>query len=230
MNDTKEHWDKVYTKTKIEYTGWYEESPMQSLSLIEKCGLNSEAKIIDIGSGASTLIPELILRGYKNIIASDISDIALRKAKTRLNPEQSVNVKWIEDDVTKPVRLLNIGKIDLWHDRTVLHFLTEERQRHGYLSTLKSLVKTGGFVIIAVFAIGGATKCSGLDVVNYSAQMIAEFLGEGFELHESFDYLYIQPSGGERPFVYTLFQRICRKYVRALIFKQTDYLIPLLQY
>jgi hypothetical protein len=89
----------------------------------------------------------------------------------------------------------------------VLHFLTEENQRKGYLSTLKKLVNVGGNVIIAVFSLEGAKKCSGLDVVNYDHKIISKFLGNEFELLEHLLYLYIQPSGGKRPYVYTLFQR-----------------------
>jgi hypothetical protein len=93
----------------------------------------------------------------------------------------------------------------------VLHFLTEENQRKGYLSTLKKLVKIGGYVIIAVFSLEGAKKCSGLNVLNYDHKMISQFIGCEFELLKHFPYLYVQPSGGVRPFVYTLFKRIPRQ-------------------
>jgi len=63
-------------------------------------------------------------------------------------------------------------------------------------------------VIIAIFSLEGAKKCSGLDVVNYDHTMISQFLGNEFELLEHFPYLHIQPSGGKRPYAYTLFKRI----------------------
>ena len=204
----KEHWNKVYSKNNIQKLGWYEESPNPSLDLIEKCNLNNDAAILDVGSGATTLIEELIKKCYKNIIATDISKTALDIAQNNLRDEEKKLVRWIVDDITNPEYLNKIGKVDLWHDRTVLHFLTDDEQKQGYLSTLKHLVKVGGFVIIAVFSLDGVKKCSGLDVVNYNHKMIADFLGKGFELIEYFPYLYIQPSGGERPYVYTLFKRI----------------------
>ncbi len=89
----------------------------------------------------------------------------------------------------------------------MLHFLIEEKQQQGYLSTLKKLVKLNGFVIIAVFSLEGAKKCSGLDVKNYDAQMIERFLGEEFKLLKSFPYTYKMPSANLRPYIYTLFQR-----------------------
>jgi len=205
--DYKEHWNKVYSKSKINKLGWYEETPQPSLDLIEKCNLNNEEAILDIGSGATTLISKLIEAGYKNITATDISEVALNKAKLQLKVEEYKLVNWIVDDVTNPQYLLDFEAVELWHDRTVLHFLVEKNQREGYLSTLKQLVKVGGYVIIAVFSLEGAKKCSGLDVVNYDHNMISQFLGNDFDLMEYHPYIYIQPSGGERLYVYTLFKR-----------------------
>jgi SAM-dependent methyltransferase len=203
----KEHWNKVYSKSEINKLGWYEETPQPSLDLIEKCNLNNEEAILDIGSGATTLISKLIEAGYKNITGTDISEVALNKAKLQLKVEEYKLVNWIVDDVTNPQYLLDLGTVKLWHDRTVLHFLVEKNQREGYLSTLKQLVMVGGYVIIAVFSLEGAKKCSGLDVVNYDHNMISQFLGNDFDLMEYLPYIYIQPSGGERPYVYTLFRR-----------------------
>jgi SAM-dependent methyltransferase len=203
----KDHWNKVYSKSEFNKLGWYEESPKPSLDLIKKFKLNKDAVILDVGSGTTTLIKKLLEQGYNHIIATDISEIALTKAMEKLKTEKAKSVKWIVDDITNPEYLTEPGNIDLWHDRTVLHFLTEDKQRQCYISTLKRLVKIGGYVIIAVFSLEGAKKCSGLNVANYDHTMISQFLGDNFELMEHFPYLYIQPSGGERPYVYTLFRR-----------------------
>jgi len=206
--DYREHWNKVYSSNEINNLGWYEETPKPSLDLIAKCGLAKNSTILDVGSGATTLIDNLIQQGYKNIIASDISKIALAKLKARLPKENKEFVQLVVGDITDPQKLDFTLGIDLWHDRTVLHFLTDENQQAGYLSTLKKIVKKGGYVIIAVFSLEGAKKCSGLNVKNYDQKMISEFLGNDFELLEYFNHLYINPSGGERPYVYTLFKRI----------------------
>ena len=151
--DYTEHWNNVYSKSEINKLGWYEESPKPSLKLIKKCNLKKDAVILDVGSGVTTLIEKLFEQGYNRIIATDISAVALSKAKEKLKTEKAKLVKWIVDDITNPEYLIQPGTIDLWHDRTVLHFLTEENQKDGYLSTLKGLVKVGGFVIIAVFSL-----------------------------------------------------------------------------
>jgi SAM-dependent methyltransferase len=208
MIDFKNHWDNVYSKNDLNKLGWYEENPQPSLDLINSCNLNKDAAILDVGSGATTLIKNLIHNSYSNIFALDISRVALDRAKHLLSPEDAEKVKWIVDDVTNPEYLNQQGSIDLWHDRTVLHFLIEENQQKGYLETLKKVVRKEGFVIIAVFSLEGAKKCSGLDVKNYDHKMIEEYLGKEFKLLKHFPYLYQMPSGDIRPYIYTLFQRI----------------------
>lgn len=206
--NTKEHWDYIYSKSEINKLGWYEETPLPSLDLIKSCNLKKDAAILDVGSGTSTLIKNLLEHSYTNIIATDISKIAFDRAKNLLNASDINKIRWIVDDITEPKNINQLNKIDLWHDRTVLHFLLTESQRKGYLETLKKLVRKNGFVIIAVFSLEGAKKCSGLDVKNYDHKMIKEYLGEEFKLLKYFSYLYHMPSGDTRPYVYTLFQRI----------------------
>lgn len=96
----------------------------------------------------------------------------------------------------------------MWHDRAVLHFLLEESQQQMYLSTLKKVVKKGGYVILAAFSLKGAKKCSGLEVKNYDQNLLAKFLGEDFRLLEYFDYTFSMPSGKLRPYIYPYFKEI----------------------
>ncbi|MFQ5448288.1 MAG: class I SAM-dependent methyltransferase, partial [Saprospiraceae bacterium] len=77
-----------------------------------------------------------------------------------------------------------------------------------YFDLVRKMVKPRGHVIIATFNLAGAKMCSGLPVKNYNATMLAEKLGPEFQLLEAFDHLYVTPSGGERPYVYTLFRRL----------------------
>jgi SAM-dependent methyltransferase len=203
----KSHWNNAYTKTEINKLGWYEENLEPSLRLIDKCNLNSDASILNVGAGATTLVDELLRQGYTNVIANDLSETALEKLKERLG-EKSQSVKCIVDDLTKPTALINLDKIDLWHDRAVVHFFNDENEQNTYFNLVKTLVKDNGFVIIATFNLDGATKCSGLPVRRYDQQMLQEKLGKGFELLEAFNYTYTMPSGDTRAYVYTLFRKI----------------------
>ncbi len=204
--DYKAHWDNTYENTSIDKLGWFEETPLPSLRLIEKSGINNNATILNVGAGATTLVDELISREFNNIIVNDISDTALGKLRKCLG-NQSEHIKWIVDDLTHSTVLNKLDKIDLWHDRAVLHFFNNAEDQVSYFNLLKKLVKTNGFVIIATFNFNGASKCSGLPVQQYDANKIQEKLGIEFELIESFDYTYITPSKDTRAYVYTLFKR-----------------------
>jgi SAM-dependent methyltransferase len=204
----KNHWNKKYTDTPITQLGWYEPKSIHSIQLIENCGVSAHSPIADIGSGASTLIANLLEIGYQNIFAIDISDVALEKAKTLLTTEQSSKVHWMVDDITKPSSILHLENIAVWHDRAVFHFLTDERDRQIYRSLMQKTVMAGGFIVIAAFALEGAMHCSGLPVQRYSAGSLCEFFGDGFKLIESLDHTYHMPSGDARPYVYARFQKL----------------------
>ncbi|MGB8218208.1 MAG: class I SAM-dependent methyltransferase [Candidatus Methanoperedens sp.] len=208
MNDSmKEHWDEIYEALDADELTWYEETPEASIKLLNKCHITKDESILDVGAGASTFIDYLINQGFSNVIATDISEIALDKLKERLGNQKASQVRWIVDDITTPVHIQNLRDIAVWHDRAVLHFLLEEDQQRMYLSTLKKAVKKGGYVIIAAFSLKGAKKCSGLDVKNYDQSMLAKFMGEDFSLLEYFDYTHHMPSGEPRQYIYTLFQK-----------------------
>ncbi|MCE8429771.1 MAG: class I SAM-dependent methyltransferase [Candidatus Methanoperedens sp.] len=203
----KEHWDEIYEALDVDELTWYEEMPEPSIRLLSKCQINKDESILDVGAGASTFIDYLLNQGFKNIIAADISEIALNKIKERLGKEKASSVRWIVDDITEPVHIPDLRDIAVWHDRAVLHFLLEEKQQKVYLSTLKKVLKNKGYVIIAAFSLKGAKKCTGLDVKNYDQDLLAEFLGEDFKLLEYFDHTYYMPSGVPRQYIYTLFQK-----------------------
>lgn len=207
MIDYKNHWDNVYSKNELNKLGWYEEIPKASLDLINHCNLNMDATILDVGSGATTLINNLIQNSYTNIITTDISKVALERSKTLIDPKEGNKVRWIVDDITNSKSIYKLKDINLWHDRTVLHFLVEKKQQKAYLETLNRIVGKDGFVIIAVFSLDGAKKCSGLNVKNYNHKMLKDFLGEEFKLEKHFSYIYQMPSGDLRPYIYTLFKR-----------------------
>lgn len=205
--DFKKHWNAAYQKSPVTNLGWYEENPTPSVELIESCNLPKEALIFNAGAGATTLISELLAKGYENIVVNDISAVALTELKSQLPAPMNATVQFVVDDLTNPSELLKIKNVDLWHDRAVLHFFTEEKQQKAYFDLLKGALKPKGFVILAEFNLEGAKKCSGLDVFNYNEKMLHERLGTDFVLLKSFNYTYTQPSGNTREYVYTLFQK-----------------------
>ncbi len=204
----KDHWNRKYTDTPITELGWYESEASLSLQLIENCAVSVDSTIVDIGSGATTLIGSLLGLGYRNIYALDISEIALENAKALLSKEQAARVNWLVDDITHPSVIQLVENVAVWHDRALFHFLTENNERQTYHSLVQKVVAPGGFVIMAAFALNGATMCSSLPVERYSIDGICEFLGDGFKLVESLEYVYQMPSGDLRPYVYTRLMKI----------------------
>lgn len=204
----EKHWNNAYLKTPINNLGWFEEKSTPSFDLINECNLPENASILNVGAGATTLIEQLLNKGYTNLIVNDISSSALTELSNSLSKHKNSNIQFVVDDLTNPSELLKLTNIDLWHDRAVLHFFNQQEQQDTYFNLLKKVLKPNGYVILAEFNLNGAKKCSGLDVFNYNETMLQDRLGEEFKLLKSFNYTYIQPSGNTREYVYTLFQRI----------------------
>lgn len=202
--DLKTHWDNAYKNSPEEKLGWYETDLNPTLKLIEKANLSQNARILNVGAGSTTLVDELVNRSYANIIATDISEVALANLQSRIGDDKA---EMIVDDLTCPKQLYDIKPVDLWIDRAVLHFFTEEIDRSTYFDLLKMSIQKGGYVLLAQYNLAGAKVCAGLPIINYSKEILHEKLGDDFTLVDSFDYTYAMPSGDLRPYVYTLFKK-----------------------
>lgn len=203
MSDRKNHWENIYSEKSPLEVSWYQKEPTLSLQLIENCQLDKSQPIIDVGGGASLLIDKLIERGYQQLAVLDISHNALDVARQRVGNSADA-VEWFVSDVTE---FNPPHPFALWHDRAVFHFLTEAADRKKYTDILKSSLQTGAHLIIAAFAIGGPTMCSGLNIVQYDAQKLGVELGEEFTLEEEASETHLTPSGGEQSFAYFRFIR-----------------------
>ena len=63
----KTHWDEVYTTKATDQVSWYRPHLEISLSLVERTAAGLLASIIDFGGGESTLVDDLLARGYQNL-------------------------------------------------------------------------------------------------------------------------------------------------------------------
>ncbi len=200
---TESHWEGVYSGSDPTSVGWYQSEHEVTLDLIAQSGISSSAKIIDVGSGATTLLDQLISLGFQQITAVDISPAGLAHSQSRLGEK----VTWIIDDITKPLKVLSLGQFDLWHDRAVLHFFTSCAEVEGYANTLKSVLRRGGHAIIEIFPNEGAPKCSGLPLQRYDEKMLQALLGPQFHLLKCKKHTHVMPSGDKRPYISCLFKR-----------------------
>lgn len=199
----KSHWENIYRNKSPLEVSWFQKEPELSLQLIRNSGFSTEAAIIDIGGGASLLVDHLYAQGFKHLAVLDISETALRHAKQRLGLAAD-KIEWFETDVTT---FVPPHRYDIWHDRAVFHFLTDASDRKQYVKTLKQTLKPAGNLILAAFAIGGPTKCSGLDVVQYDHKKLARELGDDFTLVEETSETHITPTDQEQQFTYFRFIR-----------------------
>jgi len=201
--DTNTHWENIYkTKTANELS-WYRPHLETSLSWIESAAPLRTAAIIDVGAGESTLIDDLLLRGYINITILDISETALAVTKQRLG-ELYKNVQWICGDVINAP--LRFNTYDVWHDRAVFHFLTTDEQRKAYVGVVEKVVKPGGHVIVSTFGPEGPIRCSGLPTMRYDADQLHQEFGSRFRLIESLKEMHHTPLGTDQQFLYCLFR------------------------
>ncbi len=196
---SKIHWEAIYQTKAPAQVSWYQAHPQLSLDLIRRTGVAHDAPIIDVGGGASTLVDHLLAEGYANLTVLDISHAALERARERLGHHAST-VTWLEQDVTRAE--LPEDQYAVWHDRAVFHFLTDASARARYVQTVRSAVKPGGHVIVATFGLDGPLRCSGLDVVRYSAESLHDEFGQEFQLLESARETHQTPFGTEQKFIY----------------------------
>ncbi len=197
--DAHAHWERVYHSKAATEVSWFRRHLDLSLGLIERVAGDHSASIIDVGGGESTLVDDLIARGYRNVTVMDIAEIAIEHSKQRLG-RGSDFVSWLVGDITEAQ--FAAGSFDVWHDRAVFHFLTEPAQRMAYIQRVTSAVKPGGHVIIATFGPDGPQKCSGLDVIRYDSDSLHGEFGARFRLIESREELHQTPFGTMQQFLY----------------------------
>ncbi|MBW4436439.1 MAG: class I SAM-dependent methyltransferase [Pleurocapsa minor GSE-CHR-MK-17-07R] len=213
----KAHWENVYTSKPSDNVSWYQDYPTLSLEFIKNAGLPPQAAIIDVGAGASKLADYLIEAGYRDITLLDISEAALHVTRQRLSSAQ-VQIDWLVGDIT--TLPLQRQRYDVWHDRAVFHFLTEEDQKRRYIEQVKHALKPGGHVILATFAVDGPQQCSGLNTERYDAAALHALFGSPFTLISSVQETHITPWQGEQRFVY------CHCIKRELSAPAADSAIP----
>ena len=198
-----EHWDSAYTEGD-RTRSWFQTEPTESLRMFDACGVTSADSVIDVGGGASTLVDALLARGFAELTVLDVSAAGLRAAQARLGSKAD-RVCWIEADL---LRWYPERRYQVWHDRAVLHFLTAEPDRQRYLNTLGAATVPGALAVFATFAADGPQQCSGLPVARYSAEDLAQLLGEEWATVADDREDHVTPAGVVQPFVWAGFRRM----------------------
>ena len=203
-NNLKNHWENIYQNKNEDEVSWFQKTPDTSIEIINSIKIKKQSKIIDVGSGRSRLFKNLIELGYNNLTYLDISESAAKKSKIFLG-EQSKNIEWIVEDVLNFEPKQNF---DVWHDRAVFHFLTDQNQIKKYVDLVSRNISNNGYLIIGTFSEQGPLKCSGLEVSRYSESLIKTTFIESFTLLNSFKIDHSTPFNTTQNFLFSVLKKI----------------------
>ncbi|MFZ9776554.1 MAG: class I SAM-dependent methyltransferase [Ilumatobacteraceae bacterium] len=201
MSTAREHWDTAYDTKSVAERSWSSDAET-SVRLITRYAPTAQASVVDVGGGASPLAGRLVAEGYLDVTVVDISQRAIEEARTSL--PMSMSVTWVCADV----RTWEPGRtFDVWHDRAVLHFLSDSAERAAYARLARRTVNGGGLFIVSSFAEDGPETCSGLPVARATHEQLSALFDEGFHDVERFRETHITPWGSEQPFNWLVLRR-----------------------
>ncbi|WP_338408739.1 class I SAM-dependent methyltransferase [uncultured Flavobacterium sp.] len=199
--DRKNHWEAVYETKQPNEVSWTQEIPKTSLDFINETQMGKSAKIIDVGGGDSKLVDFLLDQGYENITVLDISGKALERAKKRLG-KNAEKVNWIVSDIAEFKPDISY---DIWHDRATFHFLTTPEKLKTYVEITEKWVTN--FLIIAAFSEKGPTKCSGLEIKQYSELELENQFSNRFKKLKCVQEDHITPFETSQNFTFCVFEK-----------------------
>lgn len=202
--DRKKHWETIYSNKQQKDVSWYEPNPETSLSFIKKFKVDRNARIIDVGGGDSFFVDKLLELGYSDITVLDISENAIHRAKKRLG-EKAQEITWIVADAAqfKPTR-----HYDFWHDRAAFHFLTSDAEVSAYIETVQKHLHPNGTLVLGTFSESGPSKCSGIDIKQYSEQTMVNKLREFFKKIQCIRVDHQTPFNTIQNFIFCSFKRL----------------------
>lgn len=192
------YWDRVHNGRQPTDVSWYEPTPDSSIAILDELRVDLLGPIIDVGAGSSGLAAALLERGFGDITALDVSDVALQIGRDTLGTRAG-EIDWITADLLtwKPSR-----RYAAWHDRAVFHFLTEEDQRERYRRLLAEALTPGAIVVVATFAADGPHQCSGLPTSRYDPAELAAELGPDIVPQVARRIGHRTPTGTVQPFTW----------------------------
>lgn len=200
MKDLKDHWDKIYYSRTPDEMSWTQGYPDISMKLLKLSGVTKTAKIIDIGGGNGTFVSHLLKKGFQNLTVVDISKEAIEKTKTLMGPLAD-KIEWIVSDI---LDFVPTKSYDYWHDRATFHFLTEQNEVDRYIEIVNKAISLSGFLSIGTFSTAGPTKCSGLEIKQYSEKTLTATLNDNFEKVKCLTEDHLTPKKSVQNFLFCL--------------------------
>ncbi|MEE2604757.1 MAG: SAM-dependent methyltransferase [Bacteroidota bacterium] len=202
-SDLKSHWENIYSSKNEDGVSWFQEYPKTSIDLIEKYSSNKSISIVDIGSGRSRILKNLIENEYDDLTYLDISQEACSKSKISLGNNKDL-VQWYVVNVLDFNTEYNFS---IWHDRAVFHFLISKEDVEKYKQVALHNIVEGGYLILGTFSENGPEKCSGLNVSRYSPESLKKIFNPEFKMIESFTIDHKTPFDTNQNFLFSIFKK-----------------------
>ena len=202
-SDLKSHWENIYSSKNEDGVSWFQEYPQTSIDLIEKYSINKSISIIDIGSGRSRILKNLIENEYEDLTYLDISKEACSKSKISFGNKQDL-VQW---HVANVLDFNTDNNFSIWHDRAVFHFLTSKEDIEKYKQVALKNIQKGGYLILGTFSENGPEKCSGLNVSRYSTESLKEIFNPELKMIESVTIDHKTPFNLTQNFLFSIFKK-----------------------
>jgi SAM-dependent methyltransferase/3-polyprenyl-4-hydroxybenzoate decarboxylase len=170
-----DEWDELFRGRQDHELPWHREDLDDDLAAVLEREAAPGRSLLDIGTGLGVAAIAAARLGY-HVVATDISEIALARARDRAGGAGSGSpIVWLRDDITNS-RLH--GEFAVLLDRGCLHLL-EPDQVEAYASTLARLTVSGSVLILKAHA---PSEGESRGTTSYDAERIERLLRTWFIL------------------------------------------------
>jgi len=204
MDGTRQgYWDGVWTSRAPDEVSWFQREPALSARLLLEHA--PPGGVVDVGAGASPLVDRLLDAGRRDVTLLDVAAPALEVTRRRLEGrDDSDGVTHVVGDLLGWVPKRTFAA---WHDRAVLHFLTDPADQATYAATAARAVAHGGVVVVGAFAPDGPDACSGLPTAQWDADGLATLFADGFAPVHAEREEHVTPAGVVQRFTWAVLRR-----------------------
>jgi len=139
-------WETLYKSQKVETMPWYNENLDSDLEGELDRREITNGKFLDLGTGPATQAILLAKRGF-NVTGSDLSEAAIKRARTVYANEKNVN--FVVDDILNSN--LKENQFDYIFDRGCFHILLPI-DRQIYITKIRQILKDNGMLFLKCFS------------------------------------------------------------------------------
>ncbi|MEI7751485.1 MAG: class I SAM-dependent methyltransferase [Candidatus Omnitrophota bacterium] len=139
-------WEALYREQDVEKMPWFtpelDHDFSEALRNLKICS----GHVLDLGTGPGTQAIALAELGF-DVVASDISGSAIRKAEVRSKKKGS-SIRFVKDDILATGLK---GPFDIIFDRGIFHVFPAEK-RAAYVQNVEGLLRKGGYLFLKCFS------------------------------------------------------------------------------